>query len=157
MIDLRLQILRVVITQPLSQERADNGSRPADECCRYDGSSDSSAGNDHYACSNGCACIHKATHYAALSVPDGLRRDICRSRDNRIVFDGAHVRKAATKLFIHRLFTGEQTQIGPVEAGTQEFVDCRLKIIRAPKDADCFANCVWLLSMASSFVSVPYG
>ena len=31
MIDLCLQILRVVITQPLSQERADNGSRPTDE------------------------------------------------------------------------------------------------------------------------------
>ena len=151
MIDLRLQILREVITQPLSQERADNGSRPADECCRDDGSSDSSAGNDDCACSNGCACIHKAPHYAALSVPDGLRRDICVSRDNRIVFDGAHVRKAAAELFIRRLFTGEQTQIGPVEAGTQEFVDRRLKIIRAPKDADCFANSAWLLAHGKFF------
>jgi hypothetical protein len=32
-----------------------------------------------------------------------------------------------------------------VEAGTQEFVDCRLKIVLARKDADCFTNGVWLI------------
>jgi hypothetical protein len=80
-----------------------------------------------------------------LSVPNGLRRNICCSRNNGIVFDSARVRKAAAELFIPRLFTGEQTQFRPVEAGTQEFVDCRLKIVLARKDADCFTNGVWLI------------
>ena len=145
MIDLCLQIVRVVITQPFSEKRADNASGSADQRCRDDGSDDCSAGNNDCACSNGCACIGEATHYAPLSVANGLRRDICCSRHNWIVFDGADIRKAAAKLFIHRLFTGEQTQFGPVEAGALEFVDCLLKIVRARKHADRFTKGVWLL------------
>ena len=37
------------------------------------------------ACSNGCARIDKATHYATLSIANSLRRDICCSRNNGIV------------------------------------------------------------------------
>ena len=107
MIDLRLHIASVVIAQPFSQQRAGNTAGAADQRCRNDGGDNCSAGKDDCACSTGGASVGKATHYTALSISNRLRRDICRARNSRVVFENAGVGKATAKLFIHRVIAGE--------------------------------------------------
>jgi hypothetical protein len=45
-----------------------------------------------------------------------------------------------TKLFLDGVLAGEQAQLGPVEAGTQELVDCILQILGVAEDANRFAR-----------------
>ena len=78
-----------------------------------------------------------------LSVCNGLRRDICCSRNNRI----SSTARAFAKTLPSFLFTASSLASklsSAVEAGTQELVDRRLKIVRAREDADCFTNGVRL-------------
>jgi hypothetical protein len=50
-----------------------------------------------------------------------------------------------TKLFLHGVLAGKQAQLGTVKAGTEQFVDCILKILRAFENANCFADDAGLL------------
>jgi len=50
-----------------------------------------------------------------------------------------------TKLFLHGVLAGEQAQLSTVKAGTQQFVDRILKILRAVENANRFADGAGLL------------
>ena len=69
MINLRFQMVCVVIAPPSGQNRAYNTAGSADQRRRNDGSENRSAGNNDCAHSNSCARIGEAAHYATLSIP----------------------------------------------------------------------------------------
>ena len=50
-----------------------------------------------------------------------------------------------TKLFLHGVLAGKEAQLGTVKAGTEQFVDCILKILRAVENANRFADGARLL------------
>jgi len=140
MIDLRLQIAPVMIAQPSGEQHATNTPGSAEQRCSNERRDDCAAGQDDRACSNGSTRVCKSTHNAALSIANRLGRNICRARNSRVVFKGARIGKATTKLFIHNVLSSKQTEFGPVEARAQKLIDCRLKIACCCKDADSFTK-----------------
>jgi hypothetical protein len=50
-----------------------------------------------------------------------------------------------TKLCLHGVLAGKQAPLSTVKAGTEQFVDCILKILRAVENANRFADSAGLL------------
>lgn len=138
MIDLPLQIVGMIVAKPFGQDRADQAADSSHQACRNSGSENRSAGNDDRASSNGRACINQGRHYASLSVSNCFRRDICRSRNGRVVCKSARADIDAAELFVHSILTSEQAQFRSVEARAQELIDCRLKVAFVRKNSDSF-------------------
>ena len=136
LVQLRLQVVGMVVVDQLGERRAGQAAGPAGHRRGEEGARERAARRHHRSAGDDRADVHEPADQGALRIADRFERDVGRARHPRVVLELRDLAVAVAELVLDGALRGEQAQLAPVEAGAEQLVDRRLQGIWIMKYAD---------------------